>query len=88
VWSLDARVAKSIRGFEIGVDVFDLPNLLDHQWGVSRATAVNEAVSVVSVAGWDAAAQRPLYDVKQLPARNAAVPGSAWRIQIGARQSF
>ena len=88
VWTLDARLAKSIRGLELSADVFDLPNLIDRRWGVTRATALKEGVAIVSAAGWDPRALRPLYSLT-LPVRDVALPGSSeWRIQVGARQSF
>jgi hypothetical protein len=88
VWTLDARLAKSIRGLELSADVFDLPNLIDRRWGVTRATALKEGVAIVSAAGWDPRALRPLYSLT-LPVRDVALPGSSeWRIQVGVRQSF
>ena len=87
-WDLDARLAKSIRGFEISADVFDLPNLLYSRWGVTRATTSREGVPIVSVVGWDDANRRPVYKLT-LPTRDNAVPGmSEWRIQLGVRQRF
>ena len=85
VWNLDARLAKDFRGLELSADVFNLPNLLDRDWGLQRQTTDREGVSLMSVAGWDATANRPKYSVT-LPARNVVVPdASRWRIQLGAR---
>lgn len=87
-WSLDAKVAKAIRGLELSVDVFDVPNLIDSRWGVTRETTEKEGVPIVTVVGWDAAGNRPRYSFSP-PVRNALVPGaSEWRIQLGARQQF
>jgi hypothetical protein len=95
VWRLDARVARPVslgggRTLEITADVFNLPNLLDHRWGVQRQTTSSEAVPLLVLSGWDAAANRPRYTIPAvLPPRNAAVvDASRWQMQIGARLSY
>ena len=95
VFVLDTRFAKrlgvmSAHGAEIGVDVFNLPNLLRSNWGITRETAAAEGIGVLSVAGWDEVAGRPRYSVlKTLPARSRAVPDvSRWRMQLSARLDF
>lgn len=85
VVSLDIRLAKRVRGLEVSADIFDLPNLLDRDWGLVRETTNKEGVTLMSVAGWDAAGNRPTYTVTA-PARNRVVlDASRWRIQLGAR---
>jgi hypothetical protein len=87
VQTLDVRLAKSVRGLEISADVFNVPNLLDRNWGLVRETTNKEGVPLLSVVGWDAAANRPVYNVT-LPSRNRVVPdASRWRVQLGARFS-
>ena len=93
VLTLDARLAKSIslggiQRMEIGVDVFNLPNLLNHEWGLVRESTSTQALSLLDMAGWDAAANRPTYTVRSggLPAGNAAqVDASRWKVQVGMR---
>jgi hypothetical protein len=85
VRNLDLRLAKSVRRFEVNADVFNLPNLLDRDWGLVRETTNREGAVLMSVTGWDAAANRPTYTVAP-PARNRVVPdASRWRIQLGVR---
>jgi hypothetical protein len=85
VQSLDVQFAKDLRGLELTADVFNLPNLLDRTWGLVRETTNKEGVALLTIAGWDAAANRPVYELA-LPSQNRVVPdASRWRIQLGAR---
>ena len=85
VQTLDGRLAKSVRGFEVSADIFNVPNLLDRNWGLVRETTNREGVPLLSVVGWDVVASRPIYNVA-LPSRNRVVPdASRWRVQLGAR---
>ena len=69
----------------LNADVFNLPNLLDRDWGLVRETTNREGAVLMSVTGWDAAANRSTYTVAR-PARNRVVPdASRWRIQLGVR---
>jgi hypothetical protein len=87
VQSLDVRLAKSVRGLEVSAEIFNVPNLVNRGWGLVRETTNREGVPLLSVAGWDAAANRPVYNVT-LPSRDRVVPdASRWRIQLGARFS-
>jgi Carboxypeptidase regulatory-like domain/TonB dependent receptor len=92
---LDVRLGKPIsfggtRAFELTADIFNLPNLLHHQWGLMRETIAGEALPLLAVAGWDAASGRPVYTIPSvLPSRNhVLVDDSRWRIQLGGRYNF
>lgn len=94
---LDARVARTFhvagsRDVELKADIFNLPNLLHRRWGVVRETpplSTRETLPLVSVSGWDVAADRPMYTVGVLPSReNVVVDASRWRMQLGARLDF
>ncbi|MDQ6888076.1 MAG: TonB-dependent receptor [Gemmatimonadota bacterium] len=96
VQNLDVRVAKTLsigrhQSVEVGADAFNLPNLLNRDWGLVRETIGREDKGgLLSVAGWDQVANRPLYTVPAvLPSRNGVVvDASRWRMQLGARYSF
>jgi hypothetical protein len=102
VFTLDTRLAKTValgsKQMELALDVFDLPNLLSRRWGLVRMTADREPRPLVSVAGWDAAANRPVYVIPTLasdasvavpPSRKTVVPdASRWKMQLGARYRF
>ncbi len=93
VLTLDGRLAKTvslggIQRMEIGVDVFNLPNLLNRDWGLVRETASNQSVAMLGVSGWDPAFNRPQYKFLPggLPVDNVAlVDASQWKIQLGMR---
>jgi len=95
VQRLDARFSTPIslgggRSFELSADFFNLPNMLHGNWGLVRETSNREGVSLLSVAGWDANANRPRYTVPAvLPSRgHVSVDDSRWRIQLGGRYIF
>ena len=93
VITLDVRLAKSItlgdvQGLEVGLDVFNVANLLDHDWGLARSTTAKETVAFLAAPGWDASVNRPKYGLLPigLPARRQVQPDpSRWKIQLGMR---
>jgi hypothetical protein len=99
---LDGRIAKSFgekgaRRIEVSADVFNIPNLLSHRWGIIRESTSREDLQLLPVAGWDAAHNRPKYfvptvgktDIPLFPSINKAlVDASRWSIQLGARYDF
>ncbi len=101
VVSLDASVSKTLgraigRGVEVRADVFNLPNLLWHNWGVVRETSVGESRrGILAVKGWDDSARRPRYEVPSVngeasfPSRKGVVvDASRWRMQLSLRYDF
>lgn len=96
---LDARIARTFlfgraQQVELLVDVFNLPNLLNRQWGLVRDATTSETLELIDVRGWDTARNRPLYAVRvdagaelRSPLR-LTVDQSRWRMQLGARYSF
>jgi hypothetical protein len=95
VATLDVRLARrlqltSVRGTEVGVDIFNLPNLLNGDWGLVRESSSAEGLSLLEVAGWDAVANRPRYAVLDpLPGRSHVLADvSRWRVQLSARVDF
>ncbi|MEO8139994.1 MAG: hypothetical protein ABI742_10120, partial [Gemmatimonadota bacterium] len=92
VTSLDVRFSKAVgiagtQRLELGVDVFNLLNLIDQDWGLVREISDRETAPLLRVAGWDAAANRPVYAV---PAAfpTATVTSLPWRMQLSARYRF
>lgn len=100
VQRLDSKLTRRVRFFrgesvDIFADVFNLPNMLRHNWGLERATDIREGVNLLSVSGWDAVNNRPIYAIPSsggaavLPARKQiVVDDSRWRLQLGARYNF
>jgi hypothetical protein len=91
--TLDARLAKTItlgdvQRLEVGLDVFNIANLIDRDWGLVRSTTPKETLGFLAASGWDEAANRPTYKVPPsgLPARRQVQPdASRWKIQLGMR---
>jgi len=94
---LDARFTKAIRTFtgqqvELSWDIFNVPRLfgvmLDNSWGEVRTTAPNENLSLLTLAGYDAANQRGIYRLSLPNFRAVSVDASRWKMQFGVRYSF
>ncbi|MFN2602154.1 MAG: TonB-dependent receptor domain-containing protein [Gemmatimonadaceae bacterium] len=95
VQRLDARLGSPIsfgggRTLELSADFYNVMNMLNRDWGLARETSNKEEVSLLSVAGWDAVANRPRYTVPSvLPSRDhVVIDDSRWRIQLGGRYTF
>jgi len=67
---------------------------LNHGSGLVRETTGREETQLLTVVGWDGAANRPRYRIPtssgQLAVRRngIVVDASRWRMQLGARYSF
>ena len=91
--SLNARLSTAIptfggQQFEIIVDMFNVLNFIDGDWGIVRQTALFEQLNALSVTGYDTVNDRPIYNLN-LPARERAqVNESRWRLQLGGRYTF
>ena len=103
VRTLDVRIAKRfatlVRGLDLSLDVLNLPNLLNRNWGLVRETTNRETIDLLGVQGWDGVANRPLYVVRTsagapiLPRVDGVSTtdgslASRWRIQLGARVEY
>ena len=101
VLALDGRITKRIwsrhsRAFEISADLFNLPNMMNEDWGLVRETSSQEDVRLLPIVGWDAERNRPRYSVTRdatgrpiFPAIDrVSVESSRWRVQIGVRYDF
>ena len=94
VGTLSARLAKAIptaagQSLELSVDLYNLLNLLDRDWGQYRATVgTNPTVPMLRLAGYDIEGGRGIYQLA-LPARNAVQDfESRWQAEIGVRYVF
>jgi len=100
VWRLDARVSRPLRTVgrqraELTVDVYNLANLLDSDWGgqyllpggISASNAVQQRLNLLNVTGFDPATRRYRYSVNE----NVGVlrkQGDPYQIQLGLRYVF
>ncbi len=87
---LDARLQKNIPTFNgqmmiLSLDVFNLLNMIDSDWGLVKSTSVFEGQSMVRLRGWDPLYDRGIYSLA-LPTLDRVDPNSSvWRIQLGGR---
>lgn len=87
---LDLRLSKTIRtprnqSMELTVDVFNLPNLLNTEWGAVRSAGGSQ--TLLNVTGFDQATRRYRYTVNQ----NAGVlrkTGDVYQMQAGLSYKF
>lgn len=100
VWRLDARVSRPVRTLgrqraELVVDVYNLANLLNADWGgqyllpggISASNAVQQRLTLLNVTGFDPATRRYRYSVNE----NVGVlrkQGDPYQIQLGLRYAF
>lgn len=101
VTTLDVRMSKTFgmvgRWIAVTADLFNLPNLIDRDWGVTRVTGLTEELPLLSVAGVDPVHGRPVYAIPTAPGtgeslfpmrRRPQAELSRWRAQLGARVSW
>ena len=88
--SLDARLQKVVPTFNgqtmvLSLDVFNLLNMIDKDWGLVKQTSAFEGQSMVRLRGWDPLYNRGVYSLA-LPILNRVDPiSSVWRIQLGGK---
>jgi hypothetical protein len=69
--------------------VFNLLNFIDGEWGVQRtAASLLGDVTLLHLAGYDAANQRGVYTVFPVNRRTRDIEATRWRMQLGARYTF
>jgi hypothetical protein len=91
---LNARVSKVFGAghghtVELISDVFNVLNFIDKDWGVQRtAASLLGDVTLLHLAGYDAANQRGVYQVFPVNRRERDIEATRWRMQLGARCTF
>ncbi len=87
---LDARLQKVVPTFAgqtmiLSLDVFNLLNMIDSDWGLVKQTSAFEGQTLVRLRGWDNLNNRGIYSLS-LPIVNRVDPNSSvWRIQLGGK---
>ena len=90
---LDARLQKVIPTFNgqtmlLSLDVFNLLNLIDSDWGLVKSTSAFEGQQLVRLRGWDPLYNRGIYSMS-FPIVNRVDPNaSVWRIQLGGKYTW
>jgi carboxypeptidase family protein/TonB-dependent receptor-like protein len=97
---LDGRLTKVLptgrgQSMQITVDLFNLLNFIDHDWGQVRQTTDESGVlrngnrvSLVQLVGYDVANARGVYHVLEPRRHELDVDGTRWRMQLSARYTY
>jgi hypothetical protein len=93
---INARIAKdfTIKGqsLELSWDIFNLPNLLDRNWGQYKQYTPFEDADLFTAQGYNSQAQRFIYNFNPINKTTVTDPTifepSVWRMQVGVRYSF
>jgi outer membrane receptor for ferrienterochelin and colicin len=94
---LNARLTKLVptigtQGLELSVDLFNVLNFIDHNWGLTKQVSpFEEGPAFLRTAGFDVANNRPVYRFTPPTTVLTTVTGatlSRWRMQFGARYRF
>jgi len=87
---LDARLQKVVPTFNgqmmvLSLDVFNLLNMIDKDWGLVKQTSAFEGQSMVRLRGWDALNNRGIYSLALPTLNRVNANASVWRIQLGGK---
>jgi hypothetical protein len=90
---LNARLQKLIPTFGgqsmlLSLDVFNLLNLIDSDWGLVKQTTSFEGQSIVQLRGWDPLFNRGIYRLALPVVDRVNVNASVWRIQLGGKYTW
>ncbi len=91
---INARVTKMIptvngQALEVSLDIFNLPNLLNSDWGVVRSTTGFENQPILNGRGYDVAHDRNQYSLMNMSSRNAVeAANSRYRWLLSGKYTF
>jgi hypothetical protein len=90
-YDLNVSVSKSFKifgshSFQIRADIFNLPNLLNKEWGGFHEIYNTNLYS--GVTGWDAENRRWIYTINENAGQKRYRVTSPYQVHIGARYSF
>jgi len=90
---LNARLSETVplggsRSLELIVDLFNLPHLLDQDWGLQRVGSLSGDIPLLELTRYDEANQRGIYNVIPVDREVRDEGVSRWQMQLGARYSF
>jgi hypothetical protein len=91
---MNARVSRPFglwhgQSVELMVDLFNVLNLVDSDWGVQRtfASFLGDPL-MLGLRGYDQANQRGIYEFYGVDRRSRDEEATRWRMQLGARYAF
>lgn len=91
---INARVSKLIptvhgQSFEVSLDIFNVLNLINSDWGVVRSTTGNENWPILNATGYDVANGRNQYSLMNMKNLNAVSSSSSrYRLLLSGKYIF
>ncbi len=92
---LDMRISKLVpttlgQALELTADLFNALNFVDRDWGRTYLTGdvSGGRVPLLNLVGNDAANDRGVYEVEDIPQHEVDLPGTRWRVQLSAKYTF
>ncbi|HEX4632836.1 MAG TPA: hypothetical protein VH163_03325, partial [Gemmatimonadales bacterium] len=90
---LNARLAKTFntwsgQSLDLTLDIINLPNLINKNWGLIRQTSGFDDQTMLRLAGFDGVANRNVYSLSLPPTNKVQINPSRWQMQAGLRYTF
>ena len=90
---LNARLSEKLplpggQSLELIADLFNLPHLVDRDWGRKSVGSLGGDLQLLRLEGYDEANQRGIYTVLPVDLAARDEGASRWQVQLGARYSF
>ncbi len=88
--ALVTKVFPTIGGqsLELTADVYNLLNLVNSRWGLSRYDGLTFGTDLLTLRGYDTTNGRGIYEVRMPPRGQLDDLASRWQIELGARYVF
>lgn len=91
--TLNARVTKqlpTVRGqsLELSADVYNVLNLINSRWGLSRYDGLTFATDLLVLRGYDTSAGRGIYEFRLPPRDQIEDLASRWQVEVSLRYVF
>lgn len=91
--TLNARLSKwfstrGAQGLEISADVYNVLNLINRHWGLSRYDGLTFGTDLLVQTGYDTSAGRGIYAFRQPPRGQIDDLASRWQVELGVRYTF
>ena len=91
--TLNARLTKALPtaaggSIDVAVDLYNVLNLLNSNWGISRYDGLTFGTDLVVLRGYDTTAGRGIYEFRLPPRNQVDDLVSRWQMEISVRYAF
>lgn len=91
--TLNARVTKAFptvagQSFELSADVYNMLNLINSRWGLSRYDGLTFGTDLVVLRGYDTSNGRGIYEFRLPPRNQIEDLASRWQVEVSVRYLF